>query len=161
MKSSVPAPKCKGKPGSVVRSSCFQPSKCSEAFYIITATAGVCAAGSALCFACLIPSTKLFIRSLSVCELHQCFLLRPSSHESHVEPCSDPFLRFTAPSAFCGCPGCSRGRTAAWTGTGPSSGCPSPALLWLQFCCPSLASSPASSFLSCTILKMRPTHTAK
>lgn len=50
---------------------------------------------------------------------------------------------------------------AAWTGTGPSSGYPSPVFLWVQFCSHSLALLPASSFLLCTILKMRRTHIAR
>lgn len=69
-------------------------------------------------------------------------------------------LALTQVSSFSN-PGCSRGPTAAWTGTGPSSSCPSPALLWGQFCCRWPVSLPASSFPWCTTFRTQRTLTAR
>lgn len=72
----------------------------------------------------------------------------------------DPHVILTSSILLC-CvyPGCSRGRTAAWTGTGPSSGSLSPASLWGRFCSLWRASSPASSSHLCTTSRTQHSHT--
>lgn len=65
----------------------------------------------------------------------------------------------TLVSSFFSDPGWSRGLSAARIGTGPSSSCPSLALLWGQFSCRWQASSAVSSFPWCTTLRIRRTLT--